>query len=79
LMFLGSIFGTVLALPRIVFQQGYTPPDFQQTAEKMEKKRQQSGCDSWCNCGDCCSCGECCGDCDCNCCDSCGCDCCDCN
>jgi hypothetical protein len=79
LMFLGSIFGTVLALPRIVFQQGYTPPDFQQTAEKIEKKRQQGWCDSWCNCGDCCSCAECCGDCDCNCCDGCGCDCCDCN
>lgn len=77
LMFLGSIFGAVLALPKIFLQEGYTPPDFQQTAEKLEKKRQQGWCD-WC---DCCDCGDCfdCDGCDCcsGCCDSC--DCCDCS
>lgn len=77
LMFLGSMIGAVLAIPKN-FMQGYTPPDPSQIAEKVEKKRREGWCDS-CGCGDCTCCCDC-GDCgceSCNCCDSC--DCCDCS
>lgn len=69
LMFLGAIFGSVLAFPKTVLMQG-------NLTEKEEKRRRW--CD-WCSC-DCCYCD--CGDgCDCCCeCDSCDCgDCCSCS
>jgi hypothetical protein len=66
LMFLGSMIGAVLAIPKNLMQ-GYTPPDPQQIAEEDDKKQR------WC---DYCDCSGCCCDCDgCDCCDGCCCDC----
>ena len=75
LMFLGAIFGSVLAFPK---------PFLQKFGGRKKKKEEDGGEDSgdgWCSncdcdcCDCCCCCGEtnCCGDCDCNCCD-CSCD-----
>jgi hypothetical protein len=74
LMFLSSIFGSVLALPRIVFQQGYTPPDLQTNNQIQKKKYKESWCDR-CDNYCCCNSRNCCHSCDC--CDCCN--CCDCN
>lgn len=73
LMFLGSMIGAVLAIPKDLMQ-GYTPPDTQKIAEEVEKKQREGWC-SYCDC-DCCDCC----DCGCDSCDCCsGCDCCDCS
>ncbi len=64
LMFLGSIFGAVLALPRLVFQQGYTPPDATPNNQTKKKRRKESCC-NWCDNYCCCSCGDCCDCCPC--------------
>jgi hypothetical protein len=78
LMFLGAIFGAVLAFPKPVWQK----------FPKRKKKQEESGSDesgeSWCDsCDCCCECDGCCDGCDCcsGCCDNCGCDgcCCDCS
>lgn len=87
LMFLGSMIGFVLAIPKNLMQGGgYTPPT-PEDLEQLKKKPQEEGglasdagdvategcCDS-CSC--CCDCGSC--GCDsCDCCDSCN--CCDCS
>lgn len=82
LMFLGAIFGSVLAFPK---------PFLQKFGGRKKKVPQQGGEDSgdsswcdWCDC-DCCDCCDCCssgedagGCCGCGC-DSCGCDSCDCS
>ncbi|NJM53864.1 MAG: hypothetical protein HC846_11025 [Blastocatellia bacterium] len=73
LMFLGSMIGFVLAIPKNLMQ-GYTPPDTQKIAEEVDKKQREGWC-SYCDC-DCCDCC----DCGCDSCDCCsGCDCCDCS
>ncbi len=70
LMFLGAIFGSVLAFPKTTLMQN-------NIAEKEEKRRRWcdwcESCD--CDCCDCCDCDCCnCDSCDCCCCDSCSCD-----
>lgn len=73
LMFLGSMVGFVLAIPKNLMQ-GYTPPDTQKIAEEVDKKQREGWC-SYCDC-------DCCGCCDCGCdsCDCCtDCNCCDCS
>jgi hypothetical protein len=89
LMFLGSIFGVVLALPRIFLQEGYTPPEAPANQTKKFFKRKGKGggtngnnggdgcCFCCCDCdnfGDCCDGCECCTGC-CDCCGDCSCDC----
>lgn len=81
LMFLGAIFGSVLAFPKPLWQK------FPKRKKKREEEIQgedpseeNSWCD-WCDCcdcdcGDCCDCGCCCS---CDNCDCCDCDCCDCS
>jgi len=73
LMFLGAIFGSVLAFPKTVFLQQF--PE-EPTSEKIKKKSEW--CDWECCC---CDCGDCCDGCDCcsGCCDNCDCGCCDCS
>lgn len=73
LMFLGAIFGSVLAFPKTLLMQNLSSETI---AEKAEKKRR------WCDYCDCCDCCECCDGCDCcsGCCDNCDCGgCCDCS
>jgi hypothetical protein len=85
LMFLGAVFGSVLALPRTLLMEN--PEEIQKKAKKKKKEEEEEdipddgtsedGC-----CGDCCCdcCGEGCGEgCDCCCCDHIKCDCCDCD
>lgn len=85
LIFLGSLIGGVLALPKNLMQGGggYTPPTAEEL-EQLKKKEPAAGdsdlgdmaeeaVDGCCCC--CCDCDGCCGGCDC--CDSC--DCCDCS
>lgn len=76
LMFLGAIFGSVLAFPKAIFMK----PNL---AEEAEKKKREGWCDNCdCDCCDCCESGEdggCCCCCDSCGCDSCGCDSCDCS
>lgn len=78
LMFLGVIFGSVLAFPRAIMSQNLAGENI---ADKAERKRREGWCD-WCDC-ECCECCGCCEGCDgCCCCDcdNCGCDgCCDCS
>ncbi len=86
LMFLGSLFGSVIALVKPIFNEqdpGKIYPDL----EEQKKKQQQdihgqeetwcdtcSECDCWCD-----GCDGCCCECDgCGCCDCCSCDSCDC-
>lgn len=76
IMFLGAIFGSVLAFPKAIFMK----PNL---AEEAEKKKREGWCDNCdCDCGDCCDCcgsGEDASGCCCCGCDSCGCDSCDCS
>lgn len=85
LMFLGAIFGSVLAFPKAIFLNPNPTPTLAEEVEK--KKRWCDGCDCDCDCCDCCDCCEsgedasgccCCGCNNCGC-DSCGCDNCDCS
>lgn len=57
LMFIGAVFGSVLAFPKTLLMQ---PKEF---LAKKKKKKDRS---SWCDCCDCCHC-DCCDCCDCNC------------
>lgn len=69
LMFLGAVFGSVLAFPKTLLLQNLSP----QIVDEEEKRKRR---ESWCDC-----CEDCCCDCDCCCeCDSCDCgSCCDCS
>ncbi len=69
LMFLGAVFGSVLALPKTLFME--PPSDIASGVTKEAKKAvKQSdgsggccdcdGCDCCCDCGSCCECGDCC-------------------
>lgn len=94
LMFLGSIIGFVLAIPKNLMQSGggYTPPTPEEL-EELRKKGNQAAEDSGgldvggdvaegcCDTCDCCCCGcDSCGGCDgCDCCSCDSCDCCDCS
>ena len=86
LMFIGAIFGSVLAFPKAI--PAMTPEEI--LAEEERKRQMQNaansgggdaGGDGWCDWCDCCDCEDCgCDNCDCcsGCCDNCGCDgCCD--
>lgn len=73
LMFIGSMFGAVLAFPKAILQEGYTPPPIPTQGRKRGFKDGNNN-----GCCDSVYCGECCCDCGCEaCCD--GCDCCDCS
>ncbi len=80
LMFLGAIFGSVLAFPKTILIQN--PQDKKSLREQIAEDVTEETTDGCCDC--CCdwSCDGCCDNCDCcsGCCDNCGCDgCCDCS
>ena len=64
LMFIGAIFGSVLAFPKTLLMQNLPSENIAEEAEK--KRRWCDYCDCGCDCCDCDGCG-CCDNCDCSC------------